>query len=187
MARAAARRAAARTVARAAAARAAAGRPAASRLVAQTTARGRRLEPRWATARQADAPRTTARAAGRATTGRRCDWRRFDAVEPVARHEALLSVRAWVGGDPDCTGSGARTCDQSPKGLESLAAFGGSSRSEGDRQVTGRRPAGEAAGEITASIAVACTHISIEKDAVHAFVQVQRRKATRSTPGILPL
>ena len=184
MARAAARRAAARTVARAAAARAAAGRPAASRLVAQTTARGRRLEPRWATARQADARRATARAAARATTGRRCDRRRFDAVEPVARHEALLSVRAWVGGDPDCTGSGARTCDQSPKGLESLAAFGGSSRSAGDRQVTGRRLAGEAAGEITASIAVACTHISIEKDGVHAFVQVQRRQATRSTPGI---
>ena len=98
MARAAARRAAARAAARATAARAAAGRPAASRLVAQTTARGRRLEPRWATARQADAPRTTARAAARATTGRRCDRRRFDAVEPVARHEALLSVRAWVGG-----------------------------------------------------------------------------------------
>ena len=86
--------------------------------------------------------------------------------------------------NPDCTGSGARTCDQSPKGLESLAAFGGSSRSAGDRQVTGRPLAGEAAGEITASIAVACTHISIEKDGVHAFVQVQRRKATRSTPGI---
>ena len=70
MARAAARRAAARAAARATAARAAAGRPAASRLVAQTTARGRRLEPRWATARQADARRATARAAARATTGR---------------------------------------------------------------------------------------------------------------------